>query len=403
MSILIGIAVFFLEFERVKELVLPMALGEAEKLSEPYHSHFHQPGNQALGIVEAKFRTEFSRLHFVLAELYSRDKGLIVRQTIPAMADRVVALEASDHHSLMTDKVDYRRVYDKGDLFLKIVVPIRDSDDNRIIGFFEGIYLVTPETAHVIKSRIMTSVLLVFPVIFILTLVIYPIIIGLNKDLMRLSRDLYDANLGLLVVLGSAVAKRDSETNTHNYRVAIYSILLGEQMGLDNIEMQSLIKGAFLHDVGKIAIRDNLLHKAHKLTVDELEEMKTHVRHGVEILEKYAWLENSLDIVSCHHEKFDGSGYPDGLIGSNISLRTRIFSIVDVFDALTSKRPYKDAFPLEKAIEILQESSGSHFDPMILEKFLLICSRLYTDLNDADEEFLHTRMNNLISKYFEVS
>jgi len=403
LSVLIGIAVFFLEFERVKDLVLPMALREAEKLSGPYHFYYHQPGRQELATVENKVRTEFSRLHFVLAEIYSRDKTLLIRQTIPEMADRIVSLEASEHHSLMTDKVDYRRLYDRGDLFLKIMVPVRDIEDNLIIGYFEGIYLIDPETAGVIKSRIMTSVLLVFPIIFVLTLVLYPIIISLNRDLMRLSRDLYDANLGLLVVLGGAVAKRDSETNAHNYRVAIYSILLGEQMGLDDEEMQSLIKGAFLHDVGKIAIRDSLLHKPRRLTTEELEEMKSHVRHGVEILEKYAWLGNALDIVGCHHEKYDGSGYPSGLTGSNIPLRTRIFSIVDVFDALTSRRPYKEAFPLEKAIEILKESSGSHFDPEVLDRFLLICDRLYADLRDADEAHLHERMTGLISKYFSAS
>ncbi|MBI5639939.1 MAG: HD-GYP domain-containing protein [Nitrospirae bacterium] len=402
LSVITATAVFFVELGHVNEHVMPAALNRAGKLSEQYRAYYHEPSGKALGIVGESIRTQLSRLHFVLAEIYSRNKDLLIREVIPEMRDRVGSLEAKEHDYMMTDKAVCRRFFDKGEIFLKIVVPILDSDDKTIIGYFEGICLVDPETMSEIRSRMITSVLMVFSVIFALTLAIYPIIINLNKDLLRLSGDLSDSNLGLLVVLGSAVAKRDSETNTHNYRVAIYAILLGEKVGLRYDQMHGLIKGAFLHDVGKIAIRDSVLHKPGSLTMEEFEEMKSHVRHGVEILEKYTWLEDALDIVGCHHEKYDGTGYPSGHFGENIPLKTRIFSIVDVFDALTSRRPYKDAFPFDDAIEHLKDGSGRHFDPKILEKFLLICGPLYNELKAADEAYLHSRMSSLVSNYFST-
>jgi len=400
LSFLIGIAVFFLELQRVKELVVLTATSEAGKLSDPYHSLFHQRDRDTLNLVAENFSAEFSRSHFVLAEMYSQEKELLFRQTVPEMADRVGALEAGSHETLMTDKAGYKWFFDNGELFLKIMVPIHDIEDRLIIGYFEGVYLVDPGTMSEIRSRIITSVLLVFPVVFALTLAIYPIIINLISDLMKLSRELSDANLGLLVVLGGAVAKRDSETNAHNYRVAIYAILLGEQMRIDDDGMQSLIKGAFLHDLGKVAIRDKVLHKPGELTNEESEEMRSHVRHGVEILEKYSWFNDALDIVGHHHEKYDGSGYPSGRIGDDIPLLTRIFSIVDVFDALTSERPYKDAFPIGEAVQVLREGRGRHFDPQILDNFLRICGPLHAELGSADDEYLHSRMSALVSRYF---
>ena len=174
-------------------------------------------------------------------------------------------------------------------------------------------------------------------------------------------------------------------------------------MGLKKPALQELVKGAFLHDVGKIAISDAILLKPGKLTEAEFDVMKTHVSHGVEILKDYLWLHEAIDIVAYHHEKYDGTGYAKGLKGNDIPQAARIFSIVDVFDALTSKRPYKEPFSYEKSISIVREGSGVHFDPDMSKAFETISKRLYDTLRMADEDALKATLRVRIREIFTGS
>lgn len=212
--------------------------------------------------------------------------------------------------------------------------------------------------------------------------------------------NLQKANIELLEVLGSAIAKRDSNTNTHNYRVTIISIRLAERLGLGADGVKSLIKGSFLHDVGKIGISDNILRKPGKLTAEEYEIMKGHVRHGVDIIQSDNWLRDSIDVVLNHHEKYDGSGYPDGKKGEEIPINARIFAISDVFDALTSTRPYRGPLSYEETIEILEPDRGTHFDPEIFDIFKGISKEIYAEVTVPEEKVIRNDLNNLISKYF---
>ncbi|MBF0317794.1 MAG: HD domain-containing protein, partial [Nitrospirae bacterium] len=132
-----------------------------------------------------------------------------------------------------------------------------------------------------IRNLILYSLLHVIIAVFATTVLLYPIIISMNKDLIKYSAGLADANIGILRALGGAIAKRDSDTHIHNYRVTIYAVRLAETMGVESASIVSLIKGSFLHDAGKIAISDNILLKPGKLTDDEFNQMKTHVQHGV--------------------------------------------------------------------------------------------------------------------------
>jgi putative nucleotidyltransferase with HDIG domain len=215
--------------------------------------------------------------------------------------------------------------------------------------------------------------------------------------------ELYQADLGMLEILGNAIAKRDSDTNTHNYRVTIYTIRLAEAIGsIAGEGMQGLIKGALLHDLGKIAISDNILLKPDLLTPEETEVMKTHVQHGVDIIRDYHWLADAVDIVSCHHEKYDGKGFLRGISGGEIPLHARIFAICDVFDALTSKRPYKEPFPFETSLQMIREMRGTHFDPGLVDAFSSIAEGLYAEINKADEGTLKRMLKQLIDRYFEA-
>ncbi|MCX8069256.1 MAG: HD domain-containing protein, partial [Thermodesulfovibrionales bacterium] len=150
----------------------------------------------------------------------------------------------------------------------------------------------------------------------------------------------------------------------------------------------------------EIAISDSILLKPSKLTLDEFEIMKTHVSHGAEIVKGYEWLNDALDVVQYHHERFDGSGYLKGLKGEEIPLNARIFTIADVFDALTSVRPYKEAFSLDKSISIMQKGGPQFFDPDILQVFMSISHEIYKDIAKKPFEELKAKLSMFLSHYF---
>ena len=200
--------------------------------------------------------------------------------------------------------------------------------------------------------------------------------------------------------MASAIAKRDNNTDVHNFRVTLYAVRLAQACQLQSSSMQGMIKGAFLHDVGKIGIRDDILLKPGKLNEEEIALMHEHVRFGLEIIAGSPWLTDAADVVGGHHEKFDGTGYPQGTVGESIPLTARIFAILDVFDALTSKRPYKQPFSYEKTMQILEESRGSHFDPHILDAFLTIAPDLYKKYAGRDDEGLREEFRHLMTQYF---
>ncbi len=221
-----------------------------------------------------------------------------------------------------------------------------------------------------------------------------------NIRLNELNQRLSEANIDMLETLGSVIAKRDNDTSSHNYRVTLYSINIAEKMGLSADSIRSLIKGAFLHDLGKIAISDKILLKTGRLDKEEFRVMKTHVSHGADIVSNYNWLKDCVDVVLYHHERYNGHGYLMGLKGDEIPLNARIFCIADVFDALTSVRPYKDAFPLDKSIKIMAYKRGQHFDPFILDLFFASAERLYLDYCKAEIDILKGALSTSMERYF---
>jgi HD-GYP domain-containing protein (c-di-GMP phosphodiesterase class II) len=280
-----------------------------------------------------------------------------------------------------------------------IALPLTDRRGEPV-AYIEGVYAVSPETMAGIRREVWETVFWVITIVLVTTALLYPTILALTRGLTKLSVSLLDANLETLKVLGSAIAKRDNDTDAHNYRVTLLSVRLAEAVGLEPKEIQSLIKGAFLHDVGKIGIRDNILLKPDQLTEEEFQIMKTHVDHGRDICERSVWLRDAIDVVGHHHEKYDGSGYADGLDGNGIPVRARIFAIADVFDALTSRRPYKEAFSLEESVEILKKGRGVHFDPILLDTFLAMAPALYGEIAGREGERLRQEVERITERYF---
>lgn len=169
-----------------------------------------------------------------------------------------------------------------------------------------------------------------------------------------------------------AMDLRDKETRSHTERVTDLTLKLARHLDLSESEMIHIRRGALLHDIGKIGVPDDILHKPDKLTDAEWEIMRQHPSYAYEMLTAIEYLKPALDIPYYHHEKWDGTGYPQGLKGEQISLVARIFAVVDVWDALTSNRPYRAAWTKEQALEYIKEQSGKHFDPQVVRTFLML-------------------------------
>ena len=167
-----------------------------------------------------------------------------------------------------------------------------------------------------------------------------------------------------------ALDLRDRETEDHTQRVTEITEKLAKKLGVSDDELIHIRRGAILHDIGKMGIPDTILHKPGPLTDEEWGEMRKHPEYAYEMLLPIQHLSPALDIPHYHHEKWDGNGYPKGLAGEEIPLAARIFAVADVWDAIQSDRPYKKAWSREDAIEFIKNSSGSHFDPDIVDTFL---------------------------------
>jgi len=270
------------------------------------------------------------------------------------------------------------------------------------LGFVNAVFAVSAEEFAAAETRILRRVLIAVGIVLATVLILYPIIAGLVERLRRASHRLLDSNLDSIAALGSAIAKKDSDTDIHNYRVTIYSVRLGEAAGLDRPAICALIKGAFLHDVGKIGIPDKVLLKPGRLDEKEFAEMKKHVQYGIDIVQQSTWLKDAIDVVGGHHEKFDGSGYFDGLRGQDIPINARIFAVADVFDALTSRRPYKEPMSYEEAMDIIEKGRGAHFDPRLLDLFSGLARRLYDEFANRDDEGPRIVLRSLVNEYFKA-
>ncbi len=399
LSVLVGAGVFVFEYEKIDQYVVDLAREETSVFIEGELRSFGDESPESRRLLEEKSLKRLMASRFVLVEYYGKDKRSLAEAVKPeyeALGDRLKSLR---HAHLLGGKLNYDTLEMDGQSYILVTAPLSGPAGD-VQGYFEGIYHVEPRALSDINERVVLSLVLALAMIFLTTLVLYPVILSLNRGLVRYARDLLSANMGTLETLGNAIAKRDSDTNAHNYRVTLYAIRIGERMELDRESMRDLIKGAFLHDVGKIAISDAILLKPGKLTPEEFEIMKTHVSHGEDILQGRRWLEGAMDIVRFHHEKYDGSGYLAGLGGANIPLGARIFCLADVFDALTSKRPYKEPFSFEKSITIMEEESARHFDPQALRAFKDIAAQAHADMSQADVPTLQAALREQIRLYF---
>jgi len=245
-----------------------------------------------------------------------------------------------------------------------IFVTAKDDDVDEAKGFEVGAvdYISKPVNPMIVKSRVKTQ------------LALSNQRRELAKEVNVRTQELNETRLEVIKILGRASEYKDNETGMHVVRVGEYCYTIAIALGMDEHEAELLRDASPMHDVGKIGIPDHILRKPGKLDKEEWEIMMTHTDMGGDILgsQESELLKMAKVVALEHHEKVDGSGYPNHIEGDTISLQARIVALCDVFDALTSERPYKEPWPIEKAVNLIKEEKGKHFDQQVVEAFLKV-------------------------------
>lgn len=191
-----------------------------------------------------------------------------------------------------------------------------------------------------------------------------------TKQVQDALAQLKEAYRETLEALGNAIDIRDEPTSDHCKRVAVVALALATEAGVKEPKLTGIEHGALLHDIGKIGVPDAILRKKQSLTDEEWKIMRQHTEYGRQFVSRVKFLQDAIPIVYCHHEHYDGQGYPQGLKGEEISIEARIFSIVDAYDAMTSDRPYQKAKSQAQALEELKRCAGTQFDPRLVDLFI---------------------------------
>jgi len=256
-----------------------------------------------------------------------------------------------------------------------IFLTTKDETENEKMGLEIGAvdYIHKPIKPSIVQARVRTH------------LKLYDQNRQLEKKVLERTAELHETRLEITQRLGRAAEFRDNETNMHVIRMGHYSRLIASALGVDDEWADMILHAAPMHDVGKIGIPDKILLKPGKLSPAEWKVMKTHSTIGGKIFSEGTSriMKMSQSIALTHHEKWDGSGYPEGLMGEEIPLEGRIVAVADVFDALISERPYKEAWPVEKSVKLIEMESGKHFDPQVVQAF----EKVLSDILDIKDRF----------------
>lgn len=260
-----------------------------------------------------------------------------------------------------------------------IFVTAKSAETDEAEGFELGAvdYVRKPVSPLLVRARVKTQ------------LALYDQNRVLEEKVKLRTSELETTRLEIIRRLGRAAEFKDNETGLHVIRMSYYSAHIAKKMGIAEDDVNMLLNAAPMHDVGKIGIPDNIILKPGKLNDEEWQIMRTHPQIGADIIGKHSVgiLHLARQIALAHHEKWDGSGYPAGHAGEDIPFFGRIVAIADVFDALTTERPYKKAWPIDKALAVIEGDSGSHFDPAVVDAFLKSIDELLKVRKKYQEQF----------------
>ena len=397
-ALLAGGVAYSVETYRAEQAALEQATRSAQ--------HFATPAMQMIvsaGRLDGHDELErlLDKSRFVGLQVFDRDGSSVYENWGNSTVSLIDVLRAQTLTRPGGDRIHRTWIEVGSEHLIHVVVPISAGDD-RLVGYVRTVSRLDAESVQAQRNQVRTGVLTAIGAVVATALVLYPRMLAMLRRSTDLSRSLLDSNLSLIRSLGNAVAKKDSGTDAHNYRVTLYAIGLAEALKVSAEDISHLVAGAFLHDVGKIGIPDSILLKGGSLTPAELQVMQTHPVLGTEIVTGNPWLQEAAVIIQHHHERLDGKGYPDGLRGEEIPLIARIFAVVDVFDALTSERSYKSPMGFDEAMQIILRESGSHFDSSIVAAFRDIAPALYATITRADPNELQRRLNEALLRYFKL-
>jgi putative nucleotidyltransferase with HDIG domain len=389
---------WFVAQERAEESVVALAIEESGGLL-----HHNNALDLSGPVVAASLKSIVEGL-FDIAEVYD-NQGIKIAEEMTGEGKAVE--DSLPHHEPPTYTAPFYESLKLagGSWVLRVFVPLRmvEADaTSPLVGYFEGVRVIPAWQQEQIFNTALTAALLVCLASLLCGAALYPVVVHLSADNERKAREVLDSHISMMEALGRAIAKRDSDTGAHNYRVAWIAASIAERLGLSGSDMQALIAGSFLHDVGKIGISDTILLKPGKLDDAEMAIMRTHVKQGEEIVTGMGWLDGAQAVVAAHHEKWNGSGYPRGIVGEAIPLAARIFAVADVFDALCSKRPYKEPMTLDASMAILEQDTGSHFDPAVMAAFRPMAPEIFARLANSSETDSRQLLEERIRQHFEM-
>ena len=400
MAAVAGPLSWFVELESTEKGVVALAMEESRRLLH-HHDAVNLLGPEASQHAAQAAATIAGGL-FDIAEIYDRNGRKLAESLTPAGTAVEPLLPA--HQAPSYRESSYESIHLNSDRWLlRVFVPLRDVETDvagPITGYFEGVRVVPDWQKNQMLDSSLQVALMVSLASVLCGLALYPVVVHLSSDNERKAREVLDSHISMMEALGRAIAKRDSDTGAHNYRVAWIATRIAERMGLAGTRMQALIAGSFLHDVGKIGIPDAILLKPGKLDAEEFEIMRSHVQQGEEIVAGMGWLDGANAVVAGHHEKWNGSGYPRRQSGGDIPLEARIFAVADVFDALCSKRPYKEPMSFDTAMSILIKDTGTHFDPSVMEVFRPMAREVFERVENRGEDDVRDLLEERVRHHF---
>ncbi|MCA3236899.1 MAG: HD-GYP domain-containing protein [Curvibacter sp.] len=392
-----GIAAGLIAHDKAEDTLVAQATEDTVRLLR--HEDYRPVGAQATLNARAAAHA-LAASYYDIARLYTPG-GLLLAEEFGANGQALDAELPARAAPSYTQSWYERRWLPGRRAVLRLFIALR-NDEQALSGYFEGARRVPEAQRQRMLADARRVGWLTAAAVLLCGLALYPLVLQLNRDSQRRQRELLESHIAMMEALGRAIARRDSDNGVHNYRVAWISAKLAEAVGVHGTRMQELIVGSFLHDVGKIGIPEHILLKPAALSNEEMLIMHTHVGMGEDIVAGAGWLAGGRAVVASHHEKWDGSGYPRGLSGTDIPTVARIFAIADVFDALCSRRPYKEPLPLEAALQAVRDESGRHFDPHLVQVFDRLAPEVYRTLTESSEEELQALLTRMVRKHFSL-
>ena len=393
---------WFVARESAEETIVSLAIEESDQLLHHYNAiDLNGPSATEHAATAA---TTISGGLFDIAEIYDA-KGTRLAESL-TNEGKMVEPSLPKHGAPHYTEASYKSLkLANGVWVMRVFVPLRNSATDMslpVTGYFEGVRVVPAWQQDQLFANALTVAFMVCLASLLCGGALYPVVVYLSADNERKAREVLDSHIAMMEALGRAIAKRDSDTGAHNYRVAWIAASIAERMEFKGSSMQALMAGSFLHDVGKIGIPDAILLKPGKLDEAEFAIMRTHVTQGEEIVTGMGWLDGASAVVAAHHEKWNGSGYPRQLAGEQIPLAARIFAVADVFDALCSKRPYKEPMGFDAAMTILDKDTGSHFDPSVMAVFRPMARATFDRLAISSEADARQLLEDRVRQHFEM-